>query len=97
MSIRYPNDAIDRFWWRLKYDASNIAASSETIRLDQGPYDHPPDKVMKTNFVTNTTGFTFSPSNVVPEVWTISTVQGSHYYFVVLGFVELYPNVTAGM
>ena len=96
MSIRYPNDAIDRFWWRFGTDASHIEATSQTIRVGQKSYDLHPENVMQTNYVSNTTVFTFDPSKASP-ILTTSTLLGSHYYFVVLGFVELYPNVTAGM
>ena len=57
-------------------------------------YDFPPEAAMQSNFMNRT--IVVNPSAPASsDVLTVKTLRGSHYYFMVLWFVEFSSNVNA--
>ena len=94
MLSRYPNDTIDRFWWRFNNSNTNTFWTTDTVAKGNS-YDFPPVAVMQTNFINNTIILNPSTQASSSDVLTASTLYGSHYYFMVLWFVEFSANVNA--
>ena len=59
-----------------------------------GSYDFPPEVTMQSNFINRT--IVVNPSALASSnVLMANTLRGSHYYFMVLWFVEFSSNVNA--
>ena len=83
---RYPNDTIDRFWWRTEDAVEDIQATSALVDISGIP-DLPPRAVMQNNHVGRN-------GSIVYRINTSTFSDGSTYY-VLLCFVELDPRVNA--
>mgnify|MGYP000364903311 CR=1 FL=1 len=90
---RYPDDIVDRLWWRFEDNATYITQTSETV--DTSTISDPvPEDVMQTNFVSDS-GLIITDVSQASDVLTTSTVSGLHSYCVTLWFAELDPRVYA--
>ena len=83
---RYPNDTIDRFWWRTEDAVEDIQATSALVDISGIP-DLLPRAVMQNNHVGRN-------GSIVYRINTSTFSDGSTYY-VLLCFVELDPRVNA--
>ena len=80
--IRYPDDTLDRFWWRsLLLAPDNVQVSSQPVVVDAfiSP-DLPPATVVQTNFLSfqegsDPLGYTFNISSQFNTVLSTSTVR----------------------
>ena len=90
MGCRYPDDTIDRFWWRYANEPTNVIQTTQDVRVNID--DSPPDAVLQTNFVArNITVNLTRASNVL----STSTMAGRHKYYVALFLAEIDPRVNA--
>ena len=88
MGCRYPDDTIDRFWWRYANEPTNVIQTTQDVRVNID--DSPPDAVLQTNFVArNITVNLTRASNVL----STSTMAGRHKYYMALFYAEIDPRV----
>ena len=92
MVCRYPNDSIDRFWWRYVSKRNDVNVTTQNVNVNGIP-DYPPMAVLQTNLIAD--NITINLAEDFRNVFTTSTVTGSHMYFVVLFFAEIDPRVNA--
>ena len=48
--FRYPNDTIDRFWWRIADERTNVMQTARDVGVNN-MLDYPPMAVMQTSFI----------------------------------------------
>ena len=89
---RYPNDSLDRFWWRSMAQPGNANITSQPVNVNS-ILDLPPEAVLQTNFIGSNLGYFYNVSD--QNVLTTSTVTGKHSYCLSFWFVELDTRVEA--
>ena len=91
MGCRYPDDTIDRFWWRYANEPTNVIQTTQDVGVNKIA-DYPPMAVMQTSVIGRDITVDFSE---FPDVLTTSTMAGSHKYFLAMFFAEIDPRVNA--
>ena len=89
---RYPDDILDRLWWRGMDPTSNVYATDRSVTIRNS--DLPPQKVMSSNYLEDAYGYSLDMSSD-SRILTTSTLKGSHYYYLMAWFAEIDPNVNA--
>ena len=89
MGCRYPDDTIDRFWWRLTNDRNSVIQTTQDVGVNKIA-DYPPMAVMQTSVIGRDITVDFSE---FPDVLTTSTMAGRHKYYMALFYAEIDPRV----